>query len=158
MLQPDEQLKPISHQETLRGGAIYISSMTGDVILDGNLFVENYAQIQGGAISLSSKDFKEVNNQTFINNTAGINSNDTARFITDLKIKLYSNSSIRMNTTDPDIQFIQIPSGQSINWTIDMIDDHQTIMGQENQASASLMILPIKGNFNQTSLLPYFNQ
>lgn len=61
------------YHNKLRGGAIFIKNECSDCKVhfrDRNLFKDNYAFFQGGAISYSSHGFTDIDNSTiFINNT-----------------------------------------------------------------------------------------
>jgi len=62
-----------------RGGAINIKCFKADDLacefyLIDNLFQDNFAEIQGGAISYVSEGFQDVNN-TYSGNTALLHSN-----------------------------------------------------------------------------------
>ena len=85
-----EEVNLIRDAATLRGGAIYIDNVEsllcffcGVVLKNQNTFVDNYAEIQGGAISYRSSGFQDVDGSTvFINNTAGVHSDTVSSFST----------------------------------------------------------------------------
>ena len=87
-----KKVNAILDQENLRGGAIFINcveslpSMWCYIKLSNNSFVENYAAIQGGAISYRSAGFVDDKTNVYVENHAGVHSDTIASYASNILI------------------------------------------------------------------------
>ena len=168
---------------TLRGGAIYINNEESPLcdfcqvlLKDKNTFSDNYAEIQGGAISYRSAGFQDVDGSTiYINNTAGVHAGTIASFATSIRV-MYGSSSPTdkevaelvdidqdANRLDPQgrrhiaslreqygiSNFLVMPSGQKMNLTIELLDAQGRRVKNENVATARIVLESIDGALNR---------
>ena len=107
---PNYVINPIKDQNRYRGGAIYIDCQPDldkdNIILcntslaNNNTFINNSADIQGGAIAYRSYGPIDVDNSSlFINNSAGVHSPNISSFASQLNIS-YSNKTSFVNESD----------------------------------------------------------
>lgn len=135
-------------QNTYRGGAIFIDCIKSPladckVSLSGsNTFVNNSAKLQGGAISISSAEFEDLDNSTvFLNNSAAGVRSDVSYFVTDVEIEfgILTTKVEEVTGSDgkPEKQIV-IPSGQVIKIVIKLLDRFGKITKNENQVHCTI--------------------
>ena len=92
------------YRNELRGGEIYIANTCSGCKVHfegGNMFRDNYAFIQGGAISYMSYGFKDVDNSMrFINNTDSFMNKSIASYANSVEIIWDNKTTQLMNLHD----------------------------------------------------------
>jgi hypothetical protein len=133
--------------------------------VDKNTFVNNYAAIQGGAISFRSARYTVIDDGlTMTNNTAGVIKSGVSSYATTVSFNLTNNASIggshvvkynasdsRLNSVAKQYMFdinkklgntdyLEIPSGQKMNISIALKSADGELMANENTAKATIRL------------------